>query len=1203
MSRENEGKVSTIAEVSERLEGGQNRFLQTMDDAQRTKLIQWLSPINFFQRQAEILDLRKPGTGEWLLRDTRFKQWETGSGGILWCRGMPGAGKTVLASVVVNHLKLDAQIQEKNVGSACIYLNHKETRTQTPSNLLAGLWRQLVFGKPIPSDSMAQKLYQQYSEKDIRPSLAEVHKVLCSVLKTWSRVYIVVDALDEYPEDQRNILVNHLITMDLPVSLMLISRHNINLALPDFETLDIYASRKDIKTFVNLCITESSRLTLHVNTCPKLRKEMVTKITANARGMFLLAKLHIASLATKATVEDVQKALETLPTDLKDTYTEAMKRINHQNEDDRNLALAALTWVANAKRLLTVRELQDALAVKPKVESVNSLNRPHISIIVSICPGLIIVDAKSSTPQVRLVHYTTQGHLDSIQDQWFPDAHTRITQTLLTYMRVHFDVLPIGGCNSEDLSDSEDNLSDTEHPLLDYSQYCLRHAAGKPETLLGDMIMAFLQQASRWKEIAQWKVPPWDFQDWPVSPSPLWVAASSNLLKVAESLLDFETPVSNTRKHEEISTQKRETSALGVALYYGHSEMAQMLIEHGADVNHPGGQYGNALRMVSAQKQEDLVHLLIEKGANVNASGKHGTALYTASARGHKDIVQLLIRKKADIDSVGGKYGTPIQVASIRGKIGIVRLLIEAGANVNGVSGKYGSTLQLASSKGWKDIVCLLLDNKADLDAVGGEYGSALQAALLSGNLYIAHLLIDKGADVNIDGGEYGTALQVAIVDGDDVTVSRLIKAGANINALSRKYGSALHVASQRAHSRGALSLLVHMLIEKGADVNAVGGEYGTALQAASALSCMRHVELLIKKGANVNAVGGKYGTALQAAATLSVLFTGIARRLIDERADVNVVSGVYGTALQAASARGHEIMVDLLLQKGAEVNVVGGKYSTALQAASANGHEYIVRLLLANEANVNALNGEYGTALQAASANGHKDIVCILIASGAKVNAVSGEYGTALQAASAGGHKDIVSILTDNEADLHMVGGRHGGALQAALMHEHDSCVRLLIQKGADINAMWGEYGSLVQAASAEGHENIVRLLIKHGAEVNVVGGKYGTALQAASVTGHDKIVRLLISKGANVNAVCEPHGTALQAAAMMRHERVVRHLLEKGADVDAEGGIFGGALQAASAMRQEGIVRLLIENGAKPMVAVEAAVVTNFSLLSNPC
>ncbi|KAJ7441279.1 hypothetical protein B0H11DRAFT_1655862, partial [Mycena galericulata] len=110
--------------------------------AERTQLIEWLSPINFFLRQAYIKQMRQPGTGGWLLEHPHFQAWKYGSQRSLWCHGIPGAGKTVLVSKVVDHL--DAECEDKRAAVACIYLNHKEAKDQTPALLLSSLWRQLV---------------------------------------------------------------------------------------------------------------------------------------------------------------------------------------------------------------------------------------------------------------------------------------------------------------------------------------------------------------------------------------------------------------------------------------------------------------------------------------------------------------------------------------------------------------------------------------------------------------------------------------------------------------------------------------------------------------------------------------------------------------------------------------------------------------------------------------------------------------------------------------------------------------------------------------------------------------------------------------------------------------------------------------------------------------------------------------------------
>lgn len=182
--------------------------------------------------------------------------------------------------MVVEHLKTG----NKNIAVACMYLNHKETATQTPSNLLAGLWRQLILGKPIPSASLVQNLYQRHSEQRTRPGLVEISEVLRAAVAEWGKVYVLVDALDEYPEDDRNTLLENLTSMGPTVCLMLTARPHID-PLPDAETIDIRGTEEDIQNYLNEQINKSSLLSLHVRRCPELREQITSKILDTVDGM------------------------------------------------------------------------------------------------------------------------------------------------------------------------------------------------------------------------------------------------------------------------------------------------------------------------------------------------------------------------------------------------------------------------------------------------------------------------------------------------------------------------------------------------------------------------------------------------------------------------------------------------------------------------------------------------------------------------------------------------------------------------------------------------------------------------------------------------------------------------------------------------------------------------------------------------------
>jgi ankyrin repeat protein len=103
----------------------------------------------------------------------------------------------------------------------------------------------------------------------------------------------------------------------------------------------------------------------------------------------------------------------------------------------------------------------------------------------------------------------------------------------------------------------------------------------------------------------------------------------------------------------------------------GHEDIVRLLIEKGADVNARVDAYEPALQVAAANGHENIVRLLLEKGAYVNADAgcnelEH-IALQVAARRGHKDIVRLLIEKGgADVNAVGAMKGTVLQAAAIK---------------------------------------------------------------------------------------------------------------------------------------------------------------------------------------------------------------------------------------------------------------------------------------------------------------------------------------------------------------------------------------------------------------------------------------------------------------------------------------------------------------------------------------------------------
>ncbi|KAJ7771954.1 hypothetical protein DFH07DRAFT_953246 [Mycena maculata] len=273
------------------------------DKAKREKILDWISGLNFLERQADIFKaLQERGNGSSRIEPSMSGNLILGNFcGVVECmrptlylilssdsKGpAAGAGKTVLASLVVDHLQ--ARVQNDNSGVMCIFLNHKETGTQTLPNLIGSLWKQLILGKPIPSTM--HDLYEKHRERHTRPSEDELVAVLHTAVAEYSRAYVIVDAADEYPEDRRHLLLEYLAKMGPTVNVLITSRKLHDPTL--ISNLTFRTSMQILKT---------PRLSKHVERRPELREEIETTIINNTQGMFLLTKLHIGSLTTQKTV-------------------------------------------------------------------------------------------------------------------------------------------------------------------------------------------------------------------------------------------------------------------------------------------------------------------------------------------------------------------------------------------------------------------------------------------------------------------------------------------------------------------------------------------------------------------------------------------------------------------------------------------------------------------------------------------------------------------------------------------------------------------------------------------------------------------------------------------------------------------------------------------------------------------------------------
>src|SRR5204862_3631171 len=128
-----------------------------------------------------------------------------------------GTGKTVLAYIYFSQLfnlnilislssavidTLNKKLTSSKVGMAFLYCSYAERMDQTIEELIGSLIQQLTLRQHvIPEDILA--LYASHNRSNTRPDYAELSKHLHSSVSRFSKVYIIVDALDECNEENK----------------------------------------------------------------------------------------------------------------------------------------------------------------------------------------------------------------------------------------------------------------------------------------------------------------------------------------------------------------------------------------------------------------------------------------------------------------------------------------------------------------------------------------------------------------------------------------------------------------------------------------------------------------------------------------------------------------------------------------------------------------------------------------------------------------------------------------------------------------------------------------------------------------------------------------------------------------------------------------------------------------------------------------
>lgn len=367
------------------------------------------------------------GLYRWVLDNSSFQQWHNDpQSRLLWIKGDPGKGKTMLLCGIVNELQ---KTVARNASVSYFFCQATDSRINSATAVLRALLYLLVTQQPALT-AHVRKRYDQAGKAVFEDANAWVAltEIFADVLRDSSldTTYILVDALDECTTGMPKLL--HFVAQQSSVVSRVkwvVSSRN----WPDIEAqlgqaehkvrLSLELNAASVSAAVSIFIEHKvSQLAQHKNYDKQTRDAVFEHLTSNANDTFLWVALVCQDLE-KTARRNVLKKLNSFPPGLDALYERMMRQISAS--EDAELCKRVLASVALAYRPITLAEL---VVLTEQLESLK--DEAEVREIVGLCGSFLTLREDT----VFFVHQSAQDFLlVRASDDVFPDGVEAVHRT------------------------------------------------------------------------------------------------------------------------------------------------------------------------------------------------------------------------------------------------------------------------------------------------------------------------------------------------------------------------------------------------------------------------------------------------------------------------------------------------------------------------------------------------------------------------------------------------------------------------------------------------------------------------------------------------------------------------------------------------------------------------------------------------------
>jgi hypothetical protein len=330
----------------------------------------WLKPTDYNSQSSEFrrhLSSQSPATGLWICNTSQYQQWQTSQvHGSLWIKGVPGAGKSVIAASMIQHLRTT---NGSNTPVLYFFFRQIISANRRPRSPIRDFLAQL-----LPYSTRLQGVLQPLKSTDIDDSSDEtLWGYLLTGLSSVEKAYCVVDAMDEMELLPDNVFLgrlNKLATFQPnTVKLLMTSRPKqyLQSSLRDVSIVHISLEEDLVGKDIGLYLTHRLNQWTGLRDQKILRETLISTISERSRGLFLYARLLLDQIESRLGTPETETRVhlenlaKNLPIGLEEMYNSMLFQQSHRL--DINIQVFLLKLATHSSRALRLNEMANALAV------------------------------------------------------------------------------------------------------------------------------------------------------------------------------------------------------------------------------------------------------------------------------------------------------------------------------------------------------------------------------------------------------------------------------------------------------------------------------------------------------------------------------------------------------------------------------------------------------------------------------------------------------------------------------------------------------------------------------------------------------------------------------------------------------------------------------------------------------------------------